>query len=228
MSLLKDGVGVPSPCSNHNFIRINYQGLVDYVIAPNLKNVGSDKGRLFLEDYLLCLSKNVRKDVAMAFSAEEKELFRGLWNKNQDLFLAMMTALREDSEVDDDVREQMEKTVKCIRDASERDTSKYKLDGAEGVFNKGKLAFAVVQMYCDRHPEITYEGLKEIFPSKGAKHIIEKKENVKDAKRFSRSSILLENGIEVVVSTQWVGGKGENFEAFLTRAENLNFKVTKV
>lgn len=83
-------------------------------------------------------------------------------------------------------------------------------------------------MYCDQHSGITYEGLKDVFPGDGAKRIIEKKENVKDPKRFSRCSVLLENGVEMVVSTQWCRGPGGNIEKFLKLVEKLNLNVTKV
>ena len=115
---------------------------------------------------------------------------------------------------------------------SNRDTSKYSIDGGEPL-KKRRFVLAVVRKYVESHPGITYEQLKERFPdslSGSPLHgvfqpyeIIQKKlHNQPDlVKRFFLEPgdlITLSDGTKLTVFNQW----GRHFSHFLEVAKQLH------
>ena len=114
----------------------------------------------------------------------------------------------------------------------------YSLNGS-GCFGKGRLVLEVVSQYVKRHPDVTYAELDSVFPKslRGVKRegtfwgCINRKV---DADRLLAETgrprhflkddevILLKDGSQVVVSSQWGSG---NINLFIGQARKLGFDI---
>ena len=141
---LIDETGRGKICKNPNYLLINYQNIVDYILEPCRKKGMSPDANFLVSDYLRCLSySDIAKkdgDLIMAYSAEEKTLLRQFWNKNSHLLLMTIDALCSDDEIDDSDKEKMRKAVDVLE--NHRDTRKYLFNGRE--YGKSRLVEAVV------------------------------------------------------------------------------------
>ena len=153
-------------CKCDAFIKVSYQNLVDYVIEPSLMNTSNAKTKAFIESYLRCLSNTTINEILgkkegkiMAFVGKEKELLEKFYEKNKDLFDAVLTMLSRDESYSDDDR-------KNFKDAltSSRDNSKYLLNGSK--YQKGPLLIAIVDKYIADYPASDVNELKRIFDLK--------------------------------------------------------------
>ena len=89
-------------CVRNEFIQINYQSIVDFLIEPALKLNITEHTRNILNEYLKTLSqplinnnKNKNKMI-MALSENEKNLLSRFWNKNQKLIMASADVIISD------------------------------------------------------------------------------------------------------------------------------------
>lgn len=100
---------------------------------------------------------------------------------------------------------------------------------------KSRMVWEVVRDYLNRHPTVTLAGLKQVFPdtvlNKGSQHLIETFSgaqqiyNTTNRKRhrLDPSEVLtLNDGTEIVVSTQWDTG---NINDFINLAKNLGYTI---
>ena len=108
-----------------------------------------------------------------------------------------------------------------------RDYTKYKVDGIDGVFGKGKLVLAVVTDYCSKN-ECTFDELKTVFPDEAqagntgvfgtlgeAKEIAKKR-----ARHYIKNPIKLKD-TQIAVSNQW----GDNLPLFIETAKALGYDI---
>ena len=80
----------------------------------------------------------------------------------------------------------------------------------------------VIETYVKNNPEITFEQLKRVFPDEAAKpgfgKLVRRFEDVKENEwgghRFNKHPIILSDGQQVAVSTQWTPKNMENFIKF--------------
>lgn len=109
-----------------------------------------------------------------------------------------------------------------------RDYTKYKVDGIDGVFGKGKLVLAVVTDYCSKN-ECTFDELKTVFPDEAqagntgvfgtlgeAKEIAKKR-----ARHYIKNPIKLKD-TQIAVSNQW----GDNLPLFIETAKGLGYDIS--
>ncbi len=109
-------------CECKDFLQINYQYIVDYLIEPALALLPSGNRRDFLSDYLRALSvpsviaqsekKDNKGDVIMAVSEHERNLLTGFWEKHKPLILAALYAISSDPNQDQELRDDADKIVR--------------------------------------------------------------------------------------------------------------------
>jgi hypothetical protein len=100
-------------CSCKDYIQINYQSLVDFIIEPALNRNITEKTKFIIKEYLQSLSQpTLEKDdeeykqgLIMALGKDERNLLTRFWNKNQKLILATLYAISSDPEQEEDTRE---------------------------------------------------------------------------------------------------------------------------
>lgn len=110
-------------CASRAFLQINYQYLVDYVITPCLQEDLGPQARWILEEYARTLSYPSSADIGnatvMALGDQERKLLSDFWNEHSALLRTMMSAIGQDPEQDEDVRELARK----FADVSSKDHS---------------------------------------------------------------------------------------------------------
>lgn len=227
-------------CACEEFIKLSYQNLVDYFIEPCLLNVVDEKSKYLIENYLRCLNNStlknelsVKEKRIMGFPSKEKELLEKFYEKNKDLFDAVLTMLSTDEDLSDADRDKMKAVVKI---ASSRDYSEYLFEGNK--YRKNRLVLAVVNSYVNSNPTISFVDLNKVFPddlqgSNGVvrllKDVPEKQRKLGDGNKryFAKPEeiITLHSGEEVLVSDQW--GLG-NIEKFIEHVEKkLGYIIRK-
>ena len=227
-------------CSCDQYIRINYQYIVDYLIEQCLKQTISDDTRSVLNDYLRSLTYiYINGDINeggsyMALSENERELLTRFWNNNENLLVAVLEAYGEREDTSEDVRNNIRRVTNSM---SKRDFTKYQIEGIDnGPFNKGRMVLEVVKKHCQKNPDITFDGLKEAFNRDeikcgfGGVVVQEEKRQVdpRGRKRYFDNDgdvIELKDGTRVCVCSNWGSG---NIEPFINRAKELGFKVSPV
>lgn len=215
-------------CSCDDYIRINYQYLVDYVLEPLMIRTEDALARSRIEDYLRCLSyanveteEGVRGELIMAITTKERELLRQFWKNNKALLSAAMGALSDDDDYTDEERTAFRRVSETT---SQKDYSKYRLDGDDTPYGKRGIVGAVLEKYFLRNP--TMAQLKADFPdslhtggfSRLASEILLEQTN-----RYF-PPVTLADGTTIVCSNQWGTG---NIEAFIEQATRLGFRIEK-
>jgi hypothetical protein len=101
-------------CVSKEYIQINYQDIVDYIIEPAIKLNISERTKFILSEYLSSLSRpsfhridkpNQKQDFFMAIGQKEKKMLENFWKDNENLILSAMYANSINPELEDDVRE---------------------------------------------------------------------------------------------------------------------------
>lgn len=151
------------------FIHITYQDLLEHVFEPIRRRINiSQRTQFILNEYISSLSipadvmedKNVThiQTSILAIGMEEKELLQAFWDKNNRLIIAALTAISsdDDNETKDDAK-------KLLQNLSQRDFSKYMVNG-NGPYCKNRTVEAVVKLYLKKNNDTTIDELKNIFP----------------------------------------------------------------
>lgn len=151
------------------FIQITYQDLLEHVFEPIRRRINiSQRTQFILNEYISSLSipadvmedKNVThiQTSILAIGMEEKELLQAFWDKNNRLIIAALTAISsdDDNETKDDAK-------KLLQNLSQRDFSKYMVNG-NGPYCKNRTVEAVVKLYLEKNNDTTIDELKNIFP----------------------------------------------------------------
>lgn len=151
------------------FIHITYQDLLEHIFEPIRRRIDiSQRTQFILNEYISSLSipadvmedKNVThiQTSILAIGMEEKELLQAFWDKNNRLIIAALTAISsdDDNETKDDAK-------KLLQNLSQRDFSKYMVNG-NGPYCKNRTVEAVVKLYLEKNNDTTIDELKNIFP----------------------------------------------------------------
>ncbi len=137
--------------------------------------------------------------------------------------------IRNDKNTDKDTDPGTNK--KTSKDTSDTTSTKYTLNGSPRL-NTNKLAYAIVKLYLEQHPGISYNELEQIFPpqlqgSPGTirtlKYIQERQ--YKGRRFFDRPDEILVCGDSVTfaVSTQW---SKNNINNIINVAQKLGYKIS--
>lgn len=117
-------------CDCKEFLQINYQYLVDYLIEPALALTQSSQAREFISDYLRALSvpsviiadEENRGDVIMAISEHERKLLTAFWEMHRPLILASFYAISNDP---NQVEELRDDAAMVLNSLGTKDYSRY-------------------------------------------------------------------------------------------------------
>ena len=222
-------------CQCKEYIQINYQYLVDYILEPcRMQQLPSEASSL-IDNYLRCLSypsideESLKNGgLIMAVNEREKKLLLDFWEGNKPLLLAMLNVLRDDESIDEQERENMDSMIKTISNKSSRDFSKYKFNG--NTYGKNRLVLAVVKAYLDS-TKATYDELKNVFADSiqgnwGVFQTVEYAEK-KDPRRYFLKPdevLLTGDGINIAVCTQWGMPK---IDDFIDAAIKLGYEIKR-
>jgi hypothetical protein len=227
-------------CKEKNYIQINYQFIVDYLIEPCGMLAEKDSVKFVIDNYLRALSfsasesdDNPGGEFIMAFSAKERQLLKDFWDAHKQIFSKVVLTLTEDDAIDEEDRESLEKLKDVIVKVSNKDYSKFIFEGKK--YPKNRLVLALVKRYCELNTAITYEDLLKAFPDTlhydGSRYGVVKE--ISAAKSIDRKYprfffgddeiIRLTDGKEVVVCSQW----GPNVQAVINKVKDYKFDVVK-
>jgi hypothetical protein len=137
------------------FIQINYQYLVDYLLEPALEQNISPKTRFIIEEYLQSLSQPIldlettefNEGLIMALKAQEKDLLTNFWKKNEKLIRSAIYAIRSNSE-DPDERSNMKTLEEYLNTPKDRSTYRLLYKGKLHADNikKADIGFSTVKL----------------------------------------------------------------------------------
>jgi hypothetical protein len=223
-------------CQCKEYIQINYQYLVDYVLEPCRMQQLPPEANSLIDNYLRCLSyPSMDEDsvknggLVMAVNERERKLLLDFWEGNKPLLLAMLNVLRDDESIDEQERENMDNMINTIYNKSNKDYSKCLFKGKK--YAKSRAVLAVIKEYVNS-TNVTFEELKRIFSDniQGASGVVQTIEYIqnKDPKRFfmkPEEILTTSDNIEFAVSNQW--GKG-NIDKFIKVATQIGFEITRV
>ncbi len=208
-------------CSCKEFIQINYQSMVDYLIEPCLNQNISVRTKHIIIEYLKSLSQpsidnkieGNKQELIMALGNEERKLLTSFWNKNQKLILAALYAISSDPDQEEYTRNTVQDALLGLRSTG-KDYTKYIFKGQ--TYAKSRLVLAVIQDYVASNPNTTYNQLQIIFPNtlQGQETfttatIAKQKPSTRNFIKDNEIIDLLDQSI--AVSTQWGLGNIERF-----------------
>lgn len=124
-------------CNCKEFIQINYQSIVDYLIEPALNQNISGRTKNILTEYLKSLSQpsiddeidGHKQELIMALGNEERKLLSSFWDKNQKLILASLYAIGSDPEQEKDTRDSIREALDNLSSDKDRSTFSLKYNG---------------------------------------------------------------------------------------------------
>ncbi|MBO9619432.1 MAG: PD-(D/E)XK nuclease family protein [Niabella sp.] len=124
-------------CSCREFIQINYQSIVDYLIEPALNQNISNRTKSVLTEYLKSLGQpslndeidGHKQELIMALGNEERRLLSSFWSKNQKLILAALYAISSDPEQEKDTRDSIRGALDSLSSDKDRSTFNIKYNG---------------------------------------------------------------------------------------------------
>ncbi|HNN82436.1 MAG TPA: PD-(D/E)XK nuclease family protein, partial [Leptospiraceae bacterium] len=159
-------------CEAKEFVQLNYQHLVDFIIEPCLNKDLDMETRFILNSYLRSLSyptiqqdinsKKIKGDIIMAISERERNLLLEFWESQKDLLITVLSVLKDDPDIDTDDSEKISQVLPAIVSAANtKDRTKYHFLG--NVYPKNRLVLAVVKEYIKQNPNSTIKSLKKIF-----------------------------------------------------------------
>lgn len=216
--------------SKETYINITYQDLVDIVLEPCLRNNPSNDGKVFIKNYLRCLSYSDisedenKKGYVMAITNEEKELLKKFYETHKPLLSAVAQCLQDDEDMSDEDKKALEAFTQVVN----RDYTKYNFN-RQTKLGKGKLALEIIKKYITDHNNISFNELQSIFPDKyqGSLGVIRQLDliNTKDLSRYyskPEEIISLADGTKIVVCSQWGVG---NINYIIKAAQELGYTI---
>lgn len=143
-------------CNCKEFIQINYQSIVDYLIEPALNQNISSRTQNILTEYLKSLSQpsideeadGHKKELIMALGNEERKLLSSFWEKNQKLILASLYAISSDPEQEKDTRDSIREALDSLSSDKDRSTYNIKYNGQTFLrnFKKSDIGLQTVKL----------------------------------------------------------------------------------
>ena len=143
-------------CNCKEFIQINYQSIVDYLIEPALNQNISPRTENILTEYLKSLSQpsiseesdGNKQELIMALGNEERKLLSSFWEKNQKLILASLYAISSDPEQEKDTRDSIRGALDSLSSDKDRSTYNIKYNGEmfNSNFKKSDIGLQTVNL----------------------------------------------------------------------------------
>jgi len=168
-----DNTSKEEKCKSIDFIQINYQDILDYILEPLLVSTGNGSQEFFiLDDYIKTLRYPVmeekdKKRTIMAMGSEETKLLYDFWEGNKELIKLAITAMETNNNLDASVQKEAREVgiaIDKLETAREKDNTKYviikadKRDDNNGKgFSKAVIASKFAEELCSKNSDITDE-----------------------------------------------------------------------
>ncbi len=243
MSTLKLSELKAPECECEDFLQINYQYVLEYLIEPSVERTPSERARKLMEEYIRALSvraitddtQNNKGDLIMAISSTERKLLNAFWEKHQKLILAAFLAISSDPDQEKDTRE-IAKEVTQFFSPRNRDRYSILFDGEIQVdsIQKTRIGYEVcrVLLLKEKMSIEEFDLLKRDMSS-AHKLLMRKEEIPENMKpetskynryRLGRETPLEFRGEEYHASGNWNEGTIPKFEKFLQE----NFPLVEI
>ncbi len=218
-------------CSCDKYIRVSYQDIMDYIIAP-LLTLGdlSPRPRLFLEEYSRALSlpyiDNIGNTKIMATNINDNELLKEFWDANQTLITMSLKALAS-STTDPETKAEIETTLNNINIIQAKRKEFTLMIGAtpKSVVGLANLVYQVIKELANTQDSATllgeFNSLGKIYGSKSL--LSTNKNNYIDGNGTERhlsaskkrNDIVCQDGVTIYCSNQLTENNVEPFIKFV-------------
>lgn len=228
-------------CNCKEFIQINYQSLVDYLIEPALNQNISVRTHNILTEYLKSLSQpsineetdGHKQELIMALGNEERKLLSSFWEKNQKLILASLYAISSDPEQEIDTRERIREALDSLSSDKDRSTYNIKYNGEifSSNFRKSDIGLQTINLLNSKGL-IDDSIIKYLKKDKSCGFLlIKKKEEFTETEikyrkyRTNESPELIFNGEEFYVARNWgIGNINKLIDKFKEKFPGLEYE----
>ncbi len=143
-------------CSSKDYIQINYQSIVDFILEPALKREITQKTKFIIKEYLQSLSQptldkeneDYKQGLIMALGTEERDLLTQFWNKNQKLIFAALYAISSDPEQEKDTRDSIDTALSNLSGSKDRSLYSIIFNGNDESekFKKADIGYKTVNL----------------------------------------------------------------------------------
>ena len=197
-----------------NYIRINYQDLLDDVLTKTAKEEAIPiRKQIIIQEYMNTLNKNNM----FVMQPEVRELLIDFWNNNHQLFEWAAQALTEDPNQDEEENEAIVKIVESLKELSaRRDGICYSING-QGKYRKASFIWEIIKAYIVKKDfgNTSIEELQRVFPYtwrgetetldnliviSEERFLEEVKRNPSEARKWKRTNLMLTNGEVICVN----------------------------
>ncbi len=231
-------------CECKEFIQINYQSIVDYLIEPSLDQNISNQTKNILMEYLKSLSQpsiddetdGHKRELIMALGNEERKLLSSFWNKNQKLILASLYAISSDPEQEKDTRDSIREALESLSSDKDRSTFDIKYNGKYFAKNlkKSDIGLETIKLL-DAQKLIDTETILYLQADKSCSHhLLKKQEEVTDTEikykryRTNNEPELIFNGDGFYVARNWGINNIDKFiNKFTEKFKGLEYEQIK-
>lgn len=136
-----------SKCHCKKFIQINYQDLLDNVLAEIVSYPDiNPRNQFIIKEYIKGLSIQKNNGI-MAMEQHLSDLLISFWNNNNELIKLSLEALEVSPNIDEEYRKQVKVVRNQIRSmASKQDTTHYKLNG-QVLKGKSVLFYSILDFF---------------------------------------------------------------------------------
>ena len=224
-------------CSCKEYIQINYQSVVDFILEPALSKNITEKTKFIIKEYLQTLSQpTLDKDVEqykqgliMALGSDERNLLTKFWNKNQKLILATLYAISSDPEQEKDTRDSANQALNNLSTGNkDRSLCSIKYNGTTEFekIKKSDIGYSTIQVL-EKHGLINDSSIEFLKADRTANHnliktLVEVTATEEKYRRYRVNSEaeLVYNGTEYYVVRNW--GVGNIFDFFEKMSNKFN------
>ena len=224
-------------CSCKEYIQINYQSVVDFILEPALSRNITEKTKFIIKEYLQTLSQpTLDKDVEqykqgliMALGSDERNLLTKFWNKNQKLILATLYAISSDPEQEKDTRDSANQALNNLSTGNkDRSLCSIKYNGTTEFekIKKSDIGYSTIQVL-EKHGLINDSSIEFLKADRTANHnliktLVEVTATEEKYRRYRVNSEaeLVYNGTEYYVVRNW--GVGNIFDFFEKMSNKFN------
>lgn len=228
-------------CKCKEFIQINYQSIVDFLIEPALGQNISQQTKNILTEYLKSLSQpsiddeidGHKKELIMALGNEERKLLSNFWNKNQKLILAALYAISSDPTQEKDTRNSIKEALENLSPGKDRTTYNIKYQGKliSKNFKKSDIALQTINVLSN-HNLINDEIILFLKEDRSCSFaLLKRKEDFTDTEiKYSKYKTnvppeLIYNQEELFVARNWGIGNVDRFiNKFQDKFPGLEFE----
>jgi len=225
-------------CSSKDYIQINYQSIVDFILEPALKREITQKTKFIIKEYLQSLSQptldqdneDYKQGLIMALGTEERDLLTQFWNKNQKLIFAALYAISSDPDQEKDTRDSIDTALSNLSGSKDRSLYSIIFDGNDNGerFRKSDIGYKTVKLL-EKNGLMNDKVFDYLSNDKSASFpLLKEKENMTETEmkyrkyRFNGEPELIYNDKNYYVVRNW---GINNTEIFIKKMSNKFSKL---